>query len=60
MLKTCLLINTRRWFKKLGDKSMQNLIFNYAIDCDNQTFNSESDSLSWNVLFIDQTAVGEN
>ena len=39
---------------------MQNLIFNYAIDCDNQTFNSESDSLSWNVLFIDQTAVGEN
>ena len=55
---TCLMRHTSRWFNELGDKSMQNLIFNYAIDCDNQTFNREGDSLSLNVLFIDQTAVG--
>ena len=55
---TCLMRNTSRWFKKLGDKSTQNLILNYEINCDNQTFNREGDSLMWNVLFIDQTAVG--
>ena len=55
---TCLMKHTRRWFNKLGDRSIQNLIFNYEINCDNETFNREGDSLMWNVLFIDQTAVG--
>ena len=49
---------TSKIFNKIGDKSIQNLIFNYSIDCDNQTFNREDDELSWNVLFIDKTAIG--
>ena len=48
----------RHMSRKLGNKSFQNPIFNYEIDCDNQTFNREGDNLSWVLLYIDQTAVG--
>ena len=55
---TCRPLHTNRWFKKNGNKSIQNLIFNYEIDCDDQKFNRDGDSLPWSGLFIDQTAVG--
>ena len=56
--QTCIPKNTHKWFKKLGNKSIQNLILNYELDCDNQKFNRKGDSLGWSDLFIDQTAVG--
>ena len=55
---TCRPLHTNRWFKKNGNKSIQNLIFDYEIDCDDQKFNRDGDSLPWSLLFIDQTAVG--
>ena len=54
----CRPIYTNRWFKNRGNKSIQNLIFNYDLDCDSQTFNRKGDHLAWSGLFVDQTAVG--
>ena len=54
----CLFRYTRPMYKKYGDKSIQNLIFNYELDCDEQTFNKEGDRVPWSDLYIDQTAVG--
>ena len=54
----CRPLFTKRWFKQHGNKSIQNLIFNYELDCVDQKFNRNGDHLPWSGLFIDQTAVG--
>ena len=45
-------------YKKLGNKSIQNLIFDYELDCDDQKFNRKGDLLGWMDPYIDPTARG--
>ena len=54
----CMRRLTVPWFNKIWDKSVQNLVFNYEINCENQLFNKEGDFLAWSNTYIDPTAFG--
>ena len=49
---------TTKLFKRLGNKTMQNLVYEYDLNCDKELFDRKGDSINWNIIFLDRTAVG--
>ena len=37
---------------------MQNLVYEYDLNCDKELFDRKGDSINWNIIFLDRTAVG--